>query len=244
MLIEDFTLLGWTEPHPTKNSGNCICAAGYSRKLAQFLRIYPIPFPFYCDIHRWDLLSFPVVRNPKDNRIESWKIAYLDRDRNALSALIRKVGRTNPDRERYWLESHLSDSIEHLNSDKRSLGFLHAFGIAPSFRQRQLKDHLIGTDSLFWEDNVKLEQNGCIPELEFKNLDGTANKIQLLEWGCSEYLRKHPYDQEKLWANLMIGRTEYEHFLFVGNNNRHRTTWLGIALLYVKKLHHVQLSLL
>jgi hypothetical protein len=242
MTIDDFTLLGWTEPHPTKRSGNCICAAGYSRKLNQFLRIYPIPFPFYIDIRRWDLLSFPVERNPKDHRTESWKIAYLDRDRNALSRLIKRVGRTNAGCEHCWLQSHRSASIEELNAEKRSLGFVGVSELTPSFRQR-LIDPRMATDSLFWEDNVSLEQGSWIPELEFKNVDGTKNKIQLLEWGCSEYLRKNSFNQEKLWKALMISRPEYRHFLFVGNNNKHRTTWLGIALLWTRINQYAQADL-
>jgi hypothetical protein len=240
--IDDFTLLGWTEPHPTKRNGNCICAAGYSRQLDSFLRIYPVPYPFHADIRRWDVLCFPVIRNPKDNRTESWKIGYLDRDRDALARLITKVGRTTPGRERHWLESHCSDSIEQLNSEKRSLGFIRASELTPGFRQRMI-DPQMTTDSLFWEDNAKLQQNSWIPELQFKNVDGTFNTIQLLEWGCAEFLRKNPFSHEKLWQALLIGRPDYRHFLFIGNNNRHRTTWLGIALLWEPVTRYAQSEL-
>jgi hypothetical protein len=244
MLIDDFILLGWTAPHPTLRNGDCICAAGYSHKLNDFVRIYPVPFPFRSDIHRWDQLSIPLIRNPKDSRTESWKIKYLDRDRNALAALITKCGRTKFATERAWLDSHLSDSIDQLNSEKRSLGFLRARNIRVGFRQRSLETEVLTTDSLFKDDNFKLEQNSIIPELEFQNIDATWSRLQLLEWGCAEFLRKHPYDQEKLWQNLMIGRDDYEHFLFVGNHNRYRTAWLGIALLSAKRSRFDQLSFL
>jgi hypothetical protein len=88
---------------------------------------------------------------------------------------------------------------------------------------------------------MDLEQSKFIPELEFRNVDGSTNHLKLLEWGCCEYLRKNPYDQEKLWKSLMIGRPEYDHFLFVGNHNRHRTTWLVIAVLWVKKTAQLNL---
>src|ERR1700758_2676663 len=107
MIIDDFILLGWTAPHPTLRNGDCICAAGYSRRLNQFVRIYPVPFPFKADIHRWDQLSIPVIRNSKDNRPESWKVEYLDRDRDALSKLFKKNGKTTAAAEQGWLQSHL-----------------------------------------------------------------------------------------------------------------------------------------
>jgi hypothetical protein len=244
MTVNDFILLGWTAPHPTLRNGDCICAAGYSRKLNDFVRIYPVPFPFRSDIHRWDQLAMPLMRNHRDSRNESWKIKYLDRDRNALASLITKCGRTNFEAERAWLDSHLSDSIDQLNSEKRSLGFLRARNIRVGFRQRTLETEVLTTDSLFKDDNFKLEQSSLIPELEFQNLDGTWNRLQLLEWGCFEYLRKHPLNQEGLWRALMIGQDDYEHFLFVGNHNRYRTTWLGIALLHAKRSRYAQLSLL
>jgi hypothetical protein len=243
MVVEDFVLLGWTAPHPTLRNGDCICAAGYSREQNRFLRVYPVPFPFRSDIHRWDQLRIPLTRNPKDSRDESWRINYGERERSALAALITKCGRTKFEIERIWLDSRLSDSIDQLNAEKRSLGFLRARNIRMAFRQRDLETNVL-TDSLFKEDNFKLQQSEFIPELEFQNIDGTWNRLQLLEWGCCEYLRKHPYDQEKLWQSLMIGRDDYEHFLFVGNHNRYRTTWLGIALLWSKRSRYDQLSLL
>lgn len=242
MIIRDFTLLGWTAPHPTKRNGNCICAAGYSRELNQFLRVYPLPFPFRQDIHRWDELAIPLARNPLDSRQESWKVDYEDRNRDELAALISRTGTVTKHREKDWLFKRLSSSITELNENRRSLGLLKPISIQSAFRPRKISAESI-TDTLSEDDEIKLEQNPIIPTIEIKNPDGSENILQLLEWGCSEFLRKNPFNHEGLWNALNLNNPEYEHVLFVGNNNRHRTTWLAIALLSYKREYNQQLEL-
>ncbi len=43
MIIDDFVMLGRTEPQQTRNSGVTVCSAGYSPSLGQFIRVYPKP---------------------------------------------------------------------------------------------------------------------------------------------------------------------------------------------------------
>lgn len=83
--------------------------------------------------------------------------------------------------------------------------------------------------------DIKLEQNGVVPTIKVRNIDGTENTLQLLEWGCSEFLRKNPFNHERLWKALNIGNPAYEHLILVGNNNQHRTAWLAIALLSYRR---------
>jgi hypothetical protein len=242
MIIRDFTLLGWTAPHPTKRNGDCICAAGYSKEMNQFLRVYPLPFPFRTDIHRWDEIEVPLARNTMDSRHESWKVDYRDRNRDELIALIKRTGKVTKDAEKGWLFKHLSASINQLNSEQRSLGLLKPASVKLAFEQRVIKMAMV-TDTLF-EVNSELKQNPLIPRIEIVNTDGSTNDLQLLEWGCSEFLRKNPFNYGDLGKALLLNREDYEHLLFVGNNNMHRTTWLAIAMLSYKREYEPQLTLL
>jgi hypothetical protein len=70
MIIEDFIMLGRTEPTQSKKHGIVVCSAGYSRELQQFVRIYPLPMRAN-PIRAWSQCTIPLRRPTDDNRKES-----------------------------------------------------------------------------------------------------------------------------------------------------------------------------
>ena len=240
MRLDDFTMLGRTEPTESRTYGACVCSAGYSRELRQFIRIYPLPFP--SSIPKWSRCTLPVRRPRGDSRVESWRI---DTDGDTAFQAERAVnvfGKADKDAEFEWLKSMASPSIADLNARRASLGIIAPSSMTWAFERR---DNVDPADQLTLFDRVEhagtTHQSDLVPKVRFRDEHG-PHRLSLKEWGCHEWLRKQRFNAEQLWSNLRFDDPSYEHLLFVGNQNNHRTSWLIISTVSRRKTS--QLSLL
>lgn len=240
MLIEDFIMLGRTEPTESKKYGACVCSAGYSRELRQFIRIYPLPFP--SGVRKWSRCSIPVRRPRDDSRHESWRI-NVDSD-SAIGAerAVTVLGTAEKGAEFDWLKSMASTSIAELNKRRASLAIIAPESVRFAFERRSDVDP---ADQLTLFDRVEYEgdlhRSDLVPKVRFSD-DAGSHKLSLKDWGCAEWLRKRRHESDLLWSNLKFDDPSYEHLLFVGNQNNHRTSWLIISTVSRRKTS--QLSLL
>lgn len=216
MIVEDFVCLGRTVPEESKKYGHKVCMAGYSEELGSLLRVYPLPVknPLK-QRHRYVL---GLSRNPSDTRRESWKMVdriacYESQESVSVSAVRQTL-------------SHLrKDSIEQLNDERASLGVLKCDAVCGEFTLREncgttQYELFESCDSIFGAKAVK-----AAPYLRF-HCGGKYHRLQLREWGCYEWIRKHPSRCSQLWKNLHIERDEI--YLLVGNMANRRSVWLVI----------------
>jgi hypothetical protein len=231
MIVEDFIMLGRTEPQESKKHGITVCSAGYSKELNQFLRIYPLPMHGNY-VNQWSISQVPLRRPKDDNRHESWRINSGSSLNQAINAL-KVLGNAERKIEFDFLLKKADSSISEINRQKRSLAIIKPDEIYGYFERRQ-EIEPYGQMLLFKREVTGLiHRNDIRPKLRIKTSDGYRN-ISLLEWGCAEFLRKHRNQHEDLWNILKIGNKDYEHLLFIGNMNAHRNNWVVISCLYRK----------
>lgn len=232
MIIEDFVMLGRTEPTESKKHGVAICSAGYSRELRQLIRVYPLPWPNR--IGAWNRCRIPLRRPRQDSRFESWRID-VDGDAKDAEAAVEIQGTVQKDDEFDFLKGMLSPSIASLNERRRSLGIIAPASPIGTFKRREDVDP---EEQLTLFERIVAQgpthKSDLIPMLEFSDADG-EHKLSLREWGCAEYLRKNRSNAEGLWTALNLTKPNYEHLLLVGNQANARNSWLIIRLISRRK---------
>jgi hypothetical protein len=240
MIIEDFTMLGRTEPTESKKYGPCVCSAGYSREMRQFIRIYPLPISN--QIPKWQRCVIPVRRPRDDSRDESWRINVPDDSADRAASAVTKIDSAKKDAEFDWLRSMAATSISDLNKRRASLAIIDPKSMRWGFDRRSDVDP---ADQLTLFDRMEYDgavhRSDLVPKVTFEDAAG-FHTLSLKEWGCAEWLRKRRLDCHQLWSNLRFDDAMYEHLLFVGNQNNHRNSWLIISTVSRRKTS--QLSLL
>jgi hypothetical protein len=225
MIIDDFVCLGRTVPEESSTYGHRVCMAGYSDSMRSLVRVYPLHVQNPLRQRYVSVLS--VERNPRDCRMESWKLR--DIDRGILKATDNQIPMPTV---RKWLRSYLADSIEELNKSRSSLAVLEARGdVRPYFQRRpDVKD----PDQLelfkFADADPRPFGAGALdiaPRLEFLDQAGNWHDLQIREWGAYEWVRKHRENAAQLWDNYRL-RDGRPTLLLVGNMNNHRNAWLII----------------
>jgi len=240
MRIDDFIMLGRTEPTESKKYGACVCSAGYSHELRQFVRIYPLPFP--SGIRKWSRCTIPVRRPRDDSRDESWHINVDSDTAVGAERAVTIVGTADKESEFDWLKAVAATSIADLNKRRASLAILAPTALRWSFDRRRdvdPADQLTLFDRIAYEG--ALHRSDLVPKVSFDDAAG-RHTLSLKDWGCAEWLRKQRDNCHQLWSNLKFDDPGYEHLLFVGNQNNHRNSWLVISTISRKKT--AQMSLL
>jgi hypothetical protein len=217
MVVNDFIMLGRTEPCPSKTHGITVCSAGYSREMGQFLRVYPLAMTDKTT--KWSKCTIPLERNHRDGRAESWR---LDNGHTVDSSVITIQGKVKKDSEFDYLESLAVESIQELNSQKVSLGILKSSDVKCFFSEEKIDDYPF------------VEYFGVITKMRPRIKIGSYS-LQLRDWGAAEFLRKGQYPIEELWKSMRLTDQNYEHLFFVGNMQQHRNNWLIISTIMRKK---------
>jgi hypothetical protein len=221
MIVEDFVMLGRTAPVDSKKYGKSVCSAGYSKELGQFIRVYPLPPN--SKIKKWSLCKIPLTRSGHDNRHESWR---LNNNGTIDESVVEVIGSVNKQTEFDCLGKY-STTIGTLNDQRKSLGIIRLDDYVCHYDKLSQDEER--QQDIFWA-NLNIP-NQFRPRIRFDNHD-----LQLLDWGCREYLRKNPNEPERLWDALLLKRRDYEHLAFVGNMNAHRTSWQIISLISRKRI--------
>lgn len=233
--LEDVVILGRAAPESLSDGRLSGCTGAWSEHLG-FVRLYP------CDpqsdlFSRWDVIDVEVERNPADNRDESWKLARSDQ-----ASCITKTGEYTKQQRATLLNFVTDDCVEDINDRGRSLGIVRPESIGLEFREWDDDDGTIQTrlfeDQDEWEPETRDEFDYEI-RIEFtcpdcKTQQGYHNKT-LLEWGAYIGMKTNNLqDASELEPFYHLNEDEYKHYIFVGNQNNHRTAFIAINVLWMK----------
>lgn len=232
MILEDFVMLGKTIPEPQSDGRTFVCSAGVSQEYKSLIRIYPLAVR-ECP-KRWQRCRVLLERNPKDNRLESFK---LKGNRQAghheviNGECFEVLGELSKEQRLECLERFFVDSIHQANYLRKSLAIVQPKHIpqldfdhnvdSPASPQMKLFD-----ESLPEPEGAK--RFPFIPRIEFEDDDG-RHRLMLRDWGCFEFMRKQGDDRRyELHSALGLHNNPP---LLVGNMNNQRTAWLVISVL-------------
>lgn len=235
--LTNLVILGRAAPEEMSDGRQSVCTGAYSPELG-FIRLYPIN-PRDNLFSRWDIVHADVERNPDDTRHESWKIKGRKKDQQERVEVVGEY----PRNKRATLLYHLEDNcVSDINDAKRSLGIISPDEIHELKFEEWEEDDAPGKQAKLFEEldeekpdnrddfnfNIKL-QYSCD---KCKTKRGYHNQT-LLEWGAYMGLKKT--SAEQLWDNYRFGDDEYRHWLFVGNMNRYKNSFIVISVIPLKK---------
>ena len=233
LTISEMIVLGSAVPEQTKNNGKTVCVAGWAEDLG-FVRIYPCRADY--GISRWDRLrDIKVRRNPKDSRLESYKL--WDEKSFRIDGGIKSASEKIE-----LLESIKQDCVHIVRDGMLSLGLVRVDGHIecnisdnPSFsKQETIAKHNQEYNWLLTKQDFSVQ-----PKLTFscggKCLAKNLHNMTVVDWGGFEWIRKSPGAAINLRDNWKITNPEYDVYLLVGNLFQHRTSFIVISVIPVKK---------
>lgn len=237
MELEDFIVLGRTVPEESKKYGTRVCMAGYSPSHG-LRRVYPLTIDN--PLRARHQAHLQVQPNPQDSRRESLKLI------DAITG-IRGVS-THPvlsTPEVCDIAEHLAyPSLRAMNQAQVSLGFLKMLG-TPRLVWKQRPAITPPAQLLLFDEFLQDVRTAGfltgkdyprIPYLVFHDHE-SQHALQLREWGCFEYLRKHDGGEEQLGTILHLDQQQQPHspaprvfYALLGNMSHRRNVWLVIQL--------------
>jgi len=239
--IDDLIILGNAMPDEISGGRKSVCTAGYSPSRDELIRLYPVPI----NVHpaRWAIYQVPVTKDKRDVRSESWKIQGSHDEWNFLYKKLRWRGEL-PKSEQKILLHKLIDKfkapcVKTLNENRESLGIITPKNMEGYFADRKTHDPTfqVTLDSEYKQSTIHNFEKQ--PRLKYTCSECQTKKgyhdQQIIEWGTYVWMGKHPDQIEKVWDNLRIYDSEYEHHLLVGNQARHLTSFMVISLFRFKK---------
>lgn len=247
-VIDDFISLGRAAPDKLSGGRKSYCVGGYSLSKG-FIRIYPTSYN--CPFKRWNPLKIPVEKNLQDTREESWKIQGSKEEWDRLEQKIQVLHKRDsflPKSQRRSFINHLATTcISDLNERQVSLGIIKPESINGVFNERKdvkkelqiplweilgiekPADHFIQTKKEYTHiPMIRYTCSGCTTKQGY-------HEQQLLNIEAYEWMRKHPDNLDQFWTNLHFNDNEWDVYLFVGNQARHRKSFMVISVLRFKK---------
>jgi hypothetical protein len=237
--LTDLVILGRAAPEEMSDGRQTVCTGAWSPEHG-FIRLYPID-PETNLFSRWNIVNAEVERNPDDARHESWKIKGRKKHQNEKVEVVGEY----PRHKRATLLHHLEDNcVNNINDAKRSLGIVRP-ETAPELRfQEWEKDDAPGMQAKLFEEmeemkpdtredfdyniKVRYECGDC------KTKQGYHEQT-LLEWGAYMGLRSNPDNPSQLRENYRFNDDDFRHWLFVGNMNKYKSSFITISVLWLKK---------
>jgi hypothetical protein len=224
-------MLGKTVPESNSDGRQFVCTAGYDLELQQPIRIYPMA-RYNCPA-RWSISQVPVERNPRDSRVESWKIKG-DRSPGAhqwINSVIRPIQtKVSHAVEREIAKSLTVRSLHEANARRLSLCVLLPEDLPHLDLERGEVAEMAPTPDMFGEarELPVAARFKWHPRLRFTDQDGHHHDLMLRDWGCYEWMRKNGDDAAvQLDENLNLSTAPP---LLCGNLNRFRNSWLVISV--------------
>ncbi len=236
MIIGDLIILGRGCPDRIKDGRLTVCTAGYSHTQG-FVRVYPTRMD--SPLRQWNVVQVPVDRDPRDTRIESWKIEGSKGEWERLSEKIDVTGFLKGRSDRRNLVANLVDGcVFDLNDARRSLGIVKPEQMRPYIAEKteydtEMQTTLFGGRPIMTKSNYPVE-----PRIEFRCSGcrkDSPHDMQVIEWGFYEWFRKNPENPDQVWANARISDPNYDVYLFVGNQFRYRRSFIIIGAIRIRK---------
>lgn len=234
-MINDLVILGRAVPEQIKNGRITVCVAGYSPKLG-FIRIFPTKTAM--PLNRWNIVKVPVERDPRDTRMESWKIQGSKTEWNSLSEKIEVIGHFKP-KDRLNLIANLTDEcVKDINEIKRSLGIVKPVIEKCYFCPEERFDPTLQATLFGHPLPSTKKQYREYPKIQYRCSHCKTKKCHdqtVLEWGFYVWMRKNPEKHEQVWENAQIFSPRHERFFLVGNMRDWRTSFLIISIIRLQK---------
>jgi len=249
--LSNLVVLGQGAPNQLRDGRQATCICAWSLEKKHFVRIYPVPLGW---LRRWDVFDVVVEKNPSDSRESTWKIKNSKEDWKTLGKWIKKRKLKYPKKEqRKLIEAIPKTTINELRENGNSFGLIKPIIKAFELDKRREKTQQQTTLTKFDDDKILDEGNYVIvnqKDYKYKpyviyecktngETESRKNKKpyrqQITEWGCYEFMRKNPGQEEKIKDNLRLFDDDWEKYFLVGNIHKSTKTYIIIDVIRFKK---------
>lgn len=186
-----------TYPSISTKYKETVCTAGIlldeTEKPIEWVRIYPIRFRGLTidrRYKRWSIISAEIERNPKDFRLESYRI----NDDSIM--IVREIDARNNWQERKSLILPLQfNSVSEIQAQGKSLGIIKPQTITqcfckPTEREWNPKQQAVQAQGDLFEPSLDLEKIPYQFGYQFTESNGKCHKYSISDWEISELYRK------------------------------------------------------
>lgn len=236
-LINGVVILGRSVPERISDGRDTVCVAGWCESHG-LIRLYPTRHD--SPLQLWNIVNVEVERNPKDNRGESWKFPDSRTGWEHINEHMQVAGSLKADKKLGLLDSIKARCVQDINAARGSLGI-----IKPIIKRPYLKPNAMYHAAFqpLFDDMGRTEpfvKRDYDKEPRLCYLCGEScrakqpHDMQLLEWGCYQWMRKNPGAEQQMWLNMGIGLAGWTHYLLVGNQANQRTSFMVINVLRQK----------
>ena len=252
-----------TYPSISKKYKETVCTAGIllddDETPLQWIRIYPIRFrslEFDKRYARWSIISADIERNPKDYRVESYRIE------DSSIEVIRKLDTKNAWKEiKLFVLPFQFRSTQEIVDQKKSLGIIKAHSIVNYFSRETTREWSPAQQAVqdqidMFEENVDLEKIPYQFGYEFFDEDGDRHKYTISDWEIMQLYRNcrdksKAYDSldrereavKKVEQKLEKFMSEKDLYFIIGNLKRNMKTFMIIGLFYPPIVESEQLEI-
>jgi hypothetical protein len=244
--LKNMIVLGHGAPNivkKVKEQGRCACI--WSEEMG-YCRIFPIPYGF---LHDWEITDVEVRKPSNDGRENTFIIYNYENDWNKMYLHIKVHKNKENQRIKLSREEWIKltkrlavDSFSDIRDKKRSFGIIEPLKLKGYLKENKESPKDQQT-TLFDMDNLIMNQKDYkwIPYIEYscsaKCLAEHPHKSKIVEWGCYQWLRKHPNNQEhceKVFDNLEINQEGWKNYLLIGNIRTYPKTYVIIKVIRFK----------
>ena len=236
--LRNLVVLGRAAPEEMSDGRQTVCTGAWSPDRG-FIRLYPID-PQENLFSRWDIVHAEVERNAADARHESWKIKGRKRGQEEKVKVIDKY----PRHKRATLLYHLEDEcVQDINKEKRSLGIIRPSSTPElKFEPWDENDEPGQQAKLFEEIEESRPETREEFDFNIKSRYSCSNcktkqgyhEQTLLEWGAYMGLKNNAKSTLQLENNYRFHDENYRYWMFVGNMNQYKNTFIIISIIWLK----------
>jgi len=252
-----------TYPSISKKYREIVCTAGIllndDESPIGWIRLYPVRFrdlKFEFRYKKYQIISVDIVKNPKDNRPESF------RPNDETIQIIRQIPpgpKGWSERKKFILPFQFS-STQEIYSQGQSLGIIRPKSILKTYFEKDDREH--SEDKLAVLDQLDIFEQESMPSklekipykfgYEFIDEDGKSHRFSVIDWEISQLYRKcrdsshQPSTQareeeavRKVLQKLESFRARDLHFI-VGNQQRFQESFMIIGLFFPPVVQYME----
>lgn len=219
-------IIGVGAPNRCKNGDSTQCAIALSEEFGLF-RIYPLRVG---SVKTWSEVSIEAGQNPKDSRVESWKLHD-----------VRTTGRVIDDRgeraailDDCVLVSGHEDPIKYQNDNRASVAVIRP-EIESAFISRgefdEPPDQVESEDAWIYCQ----KESPYKPYIYWRSHTGKEHTSHIVAHEAYEWLRKEPTRPHCLFDNMALMNPDYIYWFVIGNMKDRRNVWVIVHVHRMKK---------
>lgn len=219
--------MGVGAPNRCKDGSSTQCAIGLSSEIGLF-RVYPIKVG--AGIKTWAECIVDASQNPKDSRIESWKVNSIE----PTGLVVKEKDERAAILDSAVLYSGHNDPVDYQNEHRASIAIVRPdveYGFISKGDLEAPPDYSESEDAWIYCQ----KESPYKPYVFWRSHTGKRHQSHLVAHEAYEWLRKEPTRPHCLFDNVALMNPDYLYWFVLGNMKDRRNVWVIVHIHRMKK---------